>query len=521
MNWVEEVVRDFDERMRNIVVFFPLFELGQKHRFNQYALPALGVAVMLVILEHMLRGDKDCTYDKIAGFLRHLIHRQYGDELSHDEALELTHLLVRDGLRNGGRPHVYTYPVWEQGGEKTWKFHLIELANPDSVVKDKTVRLKLSPTGLELLFKTKEMYNELQVSITQLYLRQQIQRGVFDGALRSVEELALAVQNEKERLRRLERRILRDPLQVAREKELERQLERINEQLAREQRAFADLMALVAETMEAYRSGKVSEKEEQAMAKIMRIQQKLYEIIRDHESLFTDKLHIQQLMNRAIEQVIVSAFQTRINFETEVLQPVVRRGVSLDALKRWLDPLFAPKRWPRFHLGRAFEEQVWIDRRTKVEDEVTLWTVPDEEALRREEEALRLLQREKERRLERYLLALLTPLAERPAVRLSEVVSALKEQDPALYDEIVTRLEFYPLVIQLHQWGEIPLRAPKEAEAFAFDETARALAKAAASPNLRTLPGFSVRATPEVIRLENGYVLSDFVLERWDDDAMA
>jgi hypothetical protein len=82
-----------------------------------------------------------------------------------------------------------------------------------------------------MLFKTKEMYNELQVSITQLYLRQQIQKGVFDGALRSVEELALAVRNEKQKVRELEERIIRDVLQVAREKEIEAQLRRIDEQL--------------------------------------------------------------------------------------------------------------------------------------------------------------------------------------------------------------------------------------------------------------------------------------------------
>ena len=130
-----------------------------------------------------------------------------------------------------GRPHAFTYPDFETGTEKVHKFHLVELEDYD--IKDRSVRLRLSTAGVEMLFKTKEMYNELQVSITQLYLRQQIQKGVFDGALRSVEELALAVKNEKQKIFLLQENIIRDVLQVAREKELEKQMERINEQLSR------------------------------------------------------------------------------------------------------------------------------------------------------------------------------------------------------------------------------------------------------------------------------------------------
>ena len=162
----------------------------------------------------MLRNTKQSTYENIASFLREIILRHYHEDLTREEALELTYFLVKEGLMNQGQPHQYTYPDFERGENHTHKFHLVELAEYD--VGERKVLLKLSTTGLDLLFKTKEIYNELQISIAQLYLRQQIQKGVFDGALRTVEELALAVRAEKERIQRLEQRIIQDVLQVAR-----------------------------------------------------------------------------------------------------------------------------------------------------------------------------------------------------------------------------------------------------------------------------------------------------------------
>ena len=72
---------------------------------------------MLYIMEDMIRLERDCTYENIARFLQELINSYYGDNLSYQEALDLTYYLVRDGLMNQGRYHSYTYPDWESKEE--------------------------------------------------------------------------------------------------------------------------------------------------------------------------------------------------------------------------------------------------------------------------------------------------------------------------------------------------------------------------------------------------------------------
>jgi len=56
-----------------------------------------------------------------------------------------------------------------------------------------TIKLRLSREGLDIIFKSREIYQDLRFSVMQFYLDQQIRRGTFEGALETVKELGVAV----------------------------------------------------------------------------------------------------------------------------------------------------------------------------------------------------------------------------------------------------------------------------------------------------------------------------------------
>ena len=513
VKWQQEIFEGFEERMRNIAVFFPILELNNKTKYPYPPVP-IGVAILLFVLEDMLRGERDCTYEKIAYFLQELIEGQFKEKIPYELAMEITQYLVREGLMNRGRPHALKYPDFETGVDKTHKFHLIELE--EYQIADKIVRLKLSTAGLELLFKTKEMYNELQVSITQLYLRQQIQKGVFDGALRSVVELSLAVRSEKDKIKKLEEKIIRDVLQVAYEQELEKQMERINEQLEREKKIFNELDELIQFTMDELSSGTLTEKEEAALAKVTQIKRKLMDVISEHESLFTDKMRIQKLMNETIETMIISAFNTKVNFETEFLRPVVQKNLDIDTLKKIIDPVIPVKRSPFFNPGRVFSEQLLKREGEDDLSEQELWEL-EEELLREEEAKEQQLLRGREQDLEYYLLMILKPLVEFKMIKISDVLTKLNIHKPDKYQALINKMNFYPFLIQLHQLGKIPLLTMWEMESYSLDDLPRVIAKIAGEhSDIHQLKSFIVLALGDVIQLPNGYVMSDFIVTRGD-----
>ena len=508
-----EILQGFAERIENILVFSPLLELSQRTKYP-YSLPALGLAVMLYIMEDMIRVEKNCTYENIARFLQELIASYYGENLSYQAALDLTHYLVRDGLMNQGRYHSYTYPDWESKGEKTYRFLLVEI--DDYEIQSKVVRLRLSTAGLEMLFKTKEMYNELQVSITQLYLRQQIQKGVFDGALRSVEELALAVRNEKQKVRELEERIIRDVLQVAREKEIEAQLRRIDEQLLREQEVFKELAHLVNETLEDLRSGPITPKEERALQAVTKVRRRLHDVIHDHESLFKDKIRIHNLMITTIEQMILTSFATKVNFATEFLRPVVQRKIELDRLRQILDPIFPVQVRPSFNPNRIFLGQP-LKRQTEGDTAAEeLWRL-EEERLREEEAREQAEQLERAYYLRRYAQIVVEPLLEKEQFQIGEVLEGLYNNDKDEYAALTARLDFYSFLVQLHQLGRIPLLSDEEVDTIVLDDIPRVFVNLVTEkPELKELTALEVVATEDVLRLASGYVMTDFLVRRLD-----
>ena len=500
----EEILEGFGERLENIAVFKPLFELEQKRKYD-YSLLELGLGALLFILEKMLVSE-DCTYRDIARFLQGVVEENYGDDLSYEQAEELTHYLVRDCLLNQGRPHQLEYKDIESGSEEKHKFHLVQLKEYE--IDDKVVKLELSPVGLELLFKTKEMYNELQVSISQLYLKQQIQKGVFDGALRSVRELKLAVKNEQERLKKLREQIIRDVLQVTREGAYRKELDRINDQLNREQETFQELMKLVEDTLEHYHENY----QHQEIDKVMELKSRLLDTMRLHESLLTTKMELQNLMNKSMENMILNTFSTTVNFETEILETVVNSDVGINKLKRVIEPFLSPSVNPTFNLNRIFEPQRLYNNERRTEED--LWEV-DEEKLREKEAKERRRQKEKEKQYRKWLLMILEPLLEAKVINLSEVIKRLKESKPERYQELATKRGFYPFILKLHQLGEIPILSEKELETVVVEDLFWVITEVVEeNPRLKDLGGFELEAKDGVIELAEGYVLSEFIIRR-------
>lgn len=58
----------------------------------------------------------------------------------------------------------------------------------------------LDEHGLELVFATKEFFSEFQLSINQLLLRKQLEKGEFAGALRQIDEMHMNVEQLQQRI---------------------------------------------------------------------------------------------------------------------------------------------------------------------------------------------------------------------------------------------------------------------------------------------------------------------------------
>ncbi|MDU9693355.1 hypothetical protein O0Q50_19470 [Priestia aryabhattai] len=161
---ITKLFEGFSERYKNIMLFQPIFQLSNsKHpKYKEIDMMEVGIAVLLFMLNKMLVGEGKISPEHINSFLRTLLRERYNMQLSTEEVDDLRVYLIDDKLRNGGQKFFYQYKDLATGDMKVYSFELLtyddfEVKN----LKEKNLYLKLSQQGIEMLFKTKEMFVEM------------------------------------------------------------------------------------------------------------------------------------------------------------------------------------------------------------------------------------------------------------------------------------------------------------------------------------------------------------------------
>ncbi len=502
-----------EEREKNIALFKPLFKLdaSTKEEYTDLPLRQLGLAVLLYILEHMYQNERTCTLEKISSFLRYLIFDQMGKELQEEEAYRLTQYVVAKQLMNDGKPHKHTYWDFNKKSQMQYTFHLIEIEEQG---RKGLAHLRLSNECLDMLFKTKELYGELKLSVRALFFKQQMSKNVFDGALQELREMKADVQTEKEEIERLKKDIRRNVLDPAKKEKIEERLSSVNQKLENEKKVFLDMTSLVKDLLKDWDEGNLGEEKNHAFILVKKIQKQLVEMVSAHDELFGKKLELQKFTTEAIQSLITQSFSVRVNFREEVLKRVVEEGTPTENVWRMIAPLFTWQFNKSFHPGVVFEPQRVYKRRDTQEAETAVGVFDEEyeEYVRKKEE-----ERDEKRvsRLESYFRFILTPLTHQKKISLSELVESISDQ--GLYQDLLSRGNFYPFILELHQFGEIELFKAEDSKTAVFSPLSKALMNVCEQDEgIYQLGMFSIgkgeRNQPVFLR--NGYVMSDFVIRR-------
>jgi hypothetical protein len=457
---MRDALTGFRERMKNLAGFWPLFRLRELRKYQEYDLLALGLGVLLLILEHMLIGRVECDHADVARFLRLTIQESHGQLLTEEESRELASYLLAQ-LRNDGRAFEFQFRNLESNTEDKHVFHLIE--NGTYHVASAQIRFKLSDVGLDLLFKTREMYKELRISISQMLLRQQIEKGVFDDALRTVDSLGLDVRQLREEIERMKMTIKRDVSQFSLPT-YEAMLSMIREQFDKERQMFEELNNLIRDTRDNYETKSSGGREEVALNRLVEVSQRLNQVINLHNKLLVDKLDLQELVLEALEEGIVSGFRSKVNFEREFLDPIVTTGTPLENVRRLIEPLMSLNIRKRFNVHKAFASQpvqkVVAEKTTDTPD------VPVEEWQPSPDDPKVKLKAIRDARYKDYLRMIFEPLLHEQSLNLHDILQALEAEQ--LYD-VVNARDFYPFLVQLHQMSPMNFRLDAETKAKILD----------------------------------------------------
>lgn len=506
------------ERFQNFLLFAPVYQLQNiKHPvYKELDMMELGFGVLIFMMDQMLSGKGNVTNEELNTFLQKMLSEYYNLEYDREEINALRVFLVDEKLRNDGKDFIYEYRDFETNEKKVMNFKLIDNDNWSYANFSKQeVRLRLSEKGIEFLFKTKEIYSEMQISITMLYFKQQLSKGAYGQVLSISKDLLFQIKSRIRALGEYEDQLKRNVMSVFNRKKLEERLQRSYDQMDEEKKQIHELQMNIERVKQNYLNGSLTEKEIKRYETILEIDKMLMQSRTQHEKMFRKTFELIGTTNTAIQALIENAFSKRFNFEQEILQNWVEKKVDMDKAGAILKPVM-PLRTPKIYSPlEAFTPQLM--RKVKREDSLEKAESIDLE----EAEQQRIDQRHQEEfeyeQTKELIKMILFPLLKKDQYFISDVLTSFRNDSPEEYElfEKEEKLAFLQASIMLHQCKHRKFEWIS-AEELAFDDKIVKLLCEITRENedLLDIEEFEMFATERMYEFLDGTVITDYIIKR-------
>lgn len=352
-----EITAGFRERMRRLALFDPLYELDRKKAHDQNGkaidMKGLGLIALLFFFEQkVMRNTKTGTKD-LAFFIKDLSQEQYSlDEKSYEQ---LARTIVQTFRPTTGKKRTYPFYNWETKTEEEQAYSLLKANAFDS--KTNTQFYTLDDDGLELVFATKEFYSEFQLSINQLMLRKQLDKGEFRGALRQINEMRIDVEALNERMVKLRHEIQRNIVSEDTFDRYKQLLDDIHTRLQRENEEFDELRQFVQETKERLYEKDYHKKEQKTYAYVVKLTNELEDIHYEHSRLLQQSIDLKNHTLKSAQESLYYSGIDSFNFDQDITARVVSSPLPLEGMKGLMHPFFSVHQEKQWSPLTVFAEQ--------------------------------------------------------------------------------------------------------------------------------------------------------------------
>jgi hypothetical protein len=463
---IGNVVENYRERIQRLALFDPLYALSRKGMRDNSGKDvdyfSFGLLTLLFFFENMLIRNKKTGVKELAEFLMELSKEEVDLDIYGFERIART---IIDTFRPPtGKRNSKSFYNWETRQQDNVQYSILKAAKAD--LETNTQYYTLDEQGLELIFATKEYFNEFQLSINQLVLRKQLEKGEFSGALRQIDEMNLDVKNLQDRIVRIKHEVNRNIVSSETYERYKSIIEDINSRLERENEEFEELKAFVSETREKIASDLSKAEDRKAYELIIQIDKELGEVHYNHRLLFKDSIILKTSALQAAQESLYYVGIDSFNFNQEITSRVFSSPIPLKETRTLIEPflyLETNKNWSPI---TVFSHQK-IEKLDKEERVVDFLAVTSDEELKRDMK----LQSNNYKVVGAITLAAMKGNDE---VTIEEIVEFIKEKN---YGEILNHRSFYDFFIILHQKSPIIMEQQQDQEESLLGQVYKLLAK--------------------------------------------
>ncbi|QQK76506.1 replicative DNA helicase [Salicibibacter cibarius] len=436
---INDIAAGYRDRMRRLAIFDPLYELDRQQRKDEDGavvdMKGLGLLTLLFFFEEKLMRSSRTGEKDLALFLQRTAQTSY--RFSDEGWQKLARSLIQTFRPADGKKKVYTFFNWEMQQEDAVEYSLLKDNKFDAGTN--TQYYTLADQGLELIFATKEFYSEFQLSINQLMLRKQLEKGEFRSALKQINEMRIDVDTLTDRMAVLRHEVQRNIVSEETFDRYKKLLNDIQSRLEFEEEEFQELREFVKENRGRLYEKDYHQQESIAYAYILDIAKELESVHYNHSRLLEQSINLKNHTLRAAQESLYWVGLASFNFEQDIGAELFGPPLPLEAVEGVLHPFLGVQQTKQWSPLSVFAEQRVHDADNK--PRVDNFEEPgDEKETARDTETVR--------RNYAVLMKKLLEAWDRGFDTLEGVLEAVKDNND---QELLEERMFYDFWMLLHQ----------------------------------------------------------------------
>jgi hypothetical protein len=437
---INQITHEYKERIARLALLDPLYELERKTRTDQGGkaidMYGFGLLTLLFFFEQMLMRNRRSGVRELSLFLQETSNSVY--DLSQEEYESIARIIIHTFRPTSGKKRERSFFNWETKQSDQFQYSILKAA--DFNVKTNNQYYTLDEDGLELVFATKEYYSEFQLSIHQLVLRKQLEKGEFGGALRQINEMRIDVESLRQRITMIQHEIQRNIVSEETYEKFKRTIEDVYSRLKREDEEFKELEQFVKETKDRLYYKQNEKKEMKAYELILQISKELEEVHHEHGLLFQESIEMKTKALQAAQESLYYVGIDSFNFNQEITAKIVSTPLPLEATRGIVAPFLPIHHEKTWSPLTVFEEQR-IDNEEETPESGSFLTLDDETVEKQTQQTQR-------QNFAEMMKIVMEALEDRNEIELSEVVEMMKQSGR---EALLSHRSFYEFWIIIHQ----------------------------------------------------------------------
>lgn len=353
-----KITENYGERMKRLLLFESLYELKAKTTKDRSGKVidffSLGLLSLLFFFENMLGKNKKAGVQELGEFLYNLNREEY--DLGESDFEAIARKIVEQFRPTGGKGVCSSFYNWESRKSESAKYSFLKASKSDSALNKQYYTLDES--GLELIFISKEYFSEFQISVNQLLLRKQLEKGEFVNALRQIDEMMVEVESLGSRIDGVKRDVQRNIVSDSTIDRYEKLIDDINTRLKIEDEEFKELSLFVIEIKDNLAYGIDGEEDREVYNHLVKIQNELEQVHTKHRKLLKDSINLKQVTLEAIRDSFYHNGLDAFNLEKELVSRLFASPLPLKSARTLVKPFLGMQRIQEWSPMTVFAPQI-------------------------------------------------------------------------------------------------------------------------------------------------------------------